>query len=65
MATSVRTISGRIPQKRGDTLVKTIEKKYNVDLDYRSDAKLSTVLKETGAKSLSKLIQMVDASKKK
>ncbi len=65
MTTSVRTISGRIPQKRGDTLVKTIEKKYNVDLDYRSDAKLSTVLKETGAKSLSKLIQMVDVSKKK
>ena len=59
------TNSGRIPQKRGDTLVRTIEKKYNVDLDYRSDAKLSTVLKETGAKSLSKLIKMVDETKKK
>lgn len=59
-----RTISGRIPQKRGDTLVKTIEKKYSVDLGYRSDAKLSTVLRDTGAPSLSKLIQMVDATKK-
>ncbi len=63
--TTQHTISGRIPQKRGDTLVRTIEKKYNVDLDYRSDAKLSTVLKETGARSLSKLIKMVDATKKK
>ena len=60
-----RTASGRIPQKRGDTLVKTIEKKYKVDLDYRADAKLSTVLKETGASSLSQLIKMVDATKKK
>lgn len=60
-----RTNSGRIPQKRGDTLVKTIEKKYDVDLGYRADAKLSTVLKETGAPSLSKLIKMVDATKKK
>ena len=58
-----RTKSGRIPQKRGDTLVRTIEKKYNVDLKHRSDAKLSTVLKSTGASSLSKLIEMVDATK--
>ncbi len=60
-----RTNTGRIPQKRGDTLVKTIEKKYDVDLNYRSDAKLSTVLNDTGAKSLSQLIKMVDATKKK
>ena len=57
--------NGRIPQKRGDTLIGTIEKKYRVDLGYRSDAKLSTVLSETGALSLSKLIKMVDASKGK
>lgn len=60
-----RTNTGHIPQKRGDTLVKTIEKKYDVDLNYRSDAKLSTVLNDTGAKSLSQLIKMVDATKKK
>ena len=62
--TKSRTNSGRIPQKRGDTLVKTIEKKYNVDLNYRSDAKLSTVLKNIGASSLSQLIKIVDATKK-
>ncbi len=60
-----RTQSGQISKKRGDTLVKTIEKKYNVDLGYRPDAKLSTVLKNTGAPSLSKLIKMVDETKKK
>lgn len=54
-----------IRQKRGDTLVKTIEKKYKVDLGYRSDTKLSTVLKDTGATSLSKLIRMTDATKRK
>lgn len=54
-----------IRQKRGDTLVKTIERKYNINLGYRSDKKLSNVLKETGATSLSKLIKMVDETKRK
>jgi len=49
-------------KKRGDTLVKTIEKKYQVDLGYRADAKLSTVLKKAGANSLSELIRMADAT---
>ena len=48
----------QIHQKRGDTLVKTIEKKYGVDLGYRSDAKLHTVLRESGVPSLSKLLKM-------
>lgn len=60
----VRTQSGRIPQKRGDTLVKTIEKQYKIDLGYRSDAKLSTVLKKEGASSLSKLIKMTESANK-
>ncbi len=47
-----------IRKKRGDTLVRTIEKKYKVDLGRRSDAKLHTLLKESGAPSLSKLLQM-------
>ncbi len=51
-------MSKLIPKKRGDTLVKTIEKKYGVDLDYRSDAKLHTVLKREGLPSLSKLLKM-------
>ncbi|MDP3988684.1 MAG: hypothetical protein Q8P93_00390 [bacterium] len=53
----------KIRQKRSDTLVKTIEKKYGVDLHYRSDAKLHTDLKEAGIPSLSKLLKI--AQKKK
>ena len=60
-----RTQTGKIRRKSGDTLVGTIERRYKVDLGHRSDAKLSTVLKSTGAPSLSKLIEMVDASEKK
>lgn len=52
-----------IRQKRGDTLVKTIEKKYGVDLKYRSDAHLYTVLKQEGLPSLSKLLKMVQTTK--
>jgi hypothetical protein len=52
-----------IRQKRGDTLVKTIEKKYGVDLGYRSDAQLHTVLKSEGLPSLSKLLKMTKAGK--
>ncbi len=59
------TKSGRIPQKRGDTLVKTIEKQYKIDLGYRSDTKLSTVLKKEGVPSLSKLIKMTESKRKK
>jgi hypothetical protein len=51
-----------IRKKRGDTLVKTIEKKYGVDLGYRSDAQLHTVLKKEGLPSLSKLLKMTKKS---
>ncbi len=51
-----------IRQKRKDTLVKTIEKKYGVDLGYRSDAQLHTVLKNEGLPSLSKLLKMTRVS---
>jgi len=51
-------MSKMIHKKRGDTLVKTIEEKYGVDLGYRSDAQLHTVLKEEGLPSLSKLLEM-------
>lgn len=47
-----------IHQKRGDTLVRTIEKKYGVDLGYRSDTQLHTVLKKEGLPSLSRLLEM-------
>jgi len=41
-----------------DTLIKTIEKKFGVDLGYRSDAQLHTFLKKEGVPSLSKLLKM-------
>jgi len=56
-------MSKLIRQKRSDTLVKTIEKKYGVDLGYRSDAKLHTVLKESKVPSLSKLLKMTQRNK--
>lgn len=62
--TRVRTKTGKIQQKRGDTLVKTIETKYKVDLGYRSNAKLSTVLRKEGASSLSKLLKMAESTRK-
>ncbi len=51
-------MSKLIPKKRGDTLVKTIEKKYGVALPYRSDTQLHNVLKREGLPSLSKLLKM-------
>lgn len=56
-------MSKEIRKKRSDTLVKTIEKKYGVDLGYRSDAQLHTVLKQEGLPSLSKLLKMTRAGK--
>jgi len=53
-----------IRQKRGDTLVRTIEKKYGVDLSYRSDAELHTVLKNEGVPSLSKLLKITQKKKR-
>ena len=52
-----QTKSGKIREKRSDTLVRTIERKYNVDLQARSDMKLGNILKEKGLPSLSKLIK--------
>lgn len=57
-------MSKLIPRKRGDTLVKTIEKKYGVDLGHRSDAQLHTVLKKEGLPSLSKLLKMTQKKSK-
>lgn len=57
-------MSKMIHKKREDTLVKTIEQQYKVDLGYRSDAKLSTVLKNEGASSLSKLLKMAESTRK-
>lgn len=52
-----------IRKKRGDTLVKTIERDYKVKLGYRADTKLSTVLKKEGHSSMSKLLRMAERTK--
>ena len=54
----------KIRRKRGDTLAKTIEKKYGVDLGCRSDKKLHTILKDEGLPSLSKLLKMTRSKKR-
>lgn len=56
MRDRTRDLNGELRRKRGDTHAGTIEKKYGIDLDVRSDAHLDTVLKRNGAESLSDLL---------
>jgi hypothetical protein len=53
-----RDRNGRIEEKRGDTLVRTLRKEYGDDFlsEWRSNAKLSTVLEEADM-SLSELVR--------
>ena len=51
-----RNQNGLLREKRGDTHVETIEKKYGADLGARGDMHLETLLKERGYKSLNDLI---------
>jgi len=50
---------GEIHAKRDDTLVRTLRKTYGDEFlsDFRSDAKLGTVLDKTGADSLTDLVK--------
>lgn len=50
-----RDEDGEIRKKRDDTLVRTLRKTYGEEFadDFRSDATLGTVLRETGSNSLS------------
>lgn len=50
-----RDANGEIRRKRSDTLVGTLRREYGDDFadDLRRDARLGTVLRETGAESLS------------
>jgi len=57
MAIKKRNNGGRMPEKRTDTLVRTIEKKYQIDFGVRSDMKLGNFLKKQGLPSLSKLLK--------
>jgi hypothetical protein len=54
-----RDRDGEIRQKRRDTLVGTLRETYGSDFakGYRSDAKLSTVLRSTGAETLSEYLE--------
>lgn len=51
-----RNLNGQLRDKRDDTHMGTIEKKYGIDLDVRSDMELGTFLKEKNIKSLNDLI---------
>lgn len=53
-----RDLDGRIERKHGNTRVGTLRGTYQgFAQDFRSDAKLSTVLRETGSSSLSKFLK--------
>lgn len=52
-----RNQGGRLRDKRDDTHVGTIEKKYDRDFGVRSDKQLGNFLKEKGVASLNDLIQ--------
>jgi hypothetical protein len=54
-----RDNDGEIRHKRSDTLVRTLRETYGEDFasDYRSDAKLGTVLKGEDANTLSELLK--------
>lgn len=58
-----QTNSGKIRRKREDTLIKNIEKKYDVNFNVRGDMKLGTYLKDKGLPSLSKALDKVTKKK--
>ncbi len=56
---------GQFRQKRSDTKMGTVEKKYGKDFGVRSDKKLGNYLKEQGYSSLSGLISSKNGKRKK
>jgi hypothetical protein len=54
-----RDKDGEIDRKHGNTRVGTLRKTYGEDFlgEWRSDAKLETVLEDTGSESLSQLVK--------
>lgn len=52
-----RTQGGRLRDKRDDTHMGTIEKKYDRDFGVRGDKQLGNFLKEKGIASLNDLIE--------
>jgi hypothetical protein len=58
-------MSQQIRQKRSDTKIGTIEKKYGVDLGARSDMKLGNYLKKEGLPSMSKALRSIEKKSSK
>jgi hypothetical protein len=52
-----RTLEGDLRAKRSDTLVRTIEEQYGVDLGVRGDMKLGTLRDKVGEHELAKVIR--------
>jgi hypothetical protein len=52
-----RNDDGPLRAKRSDTRVDTVEEMYHKDFGVRGDMHLGTLLKQTGAKSLSELLK--------
>jgi hypothetical protein len=52
-----RNQDGHLREKRGDTHVGTVEKKYGCDFGVRSDMHLDTLLEQEGVASLNDLIK--------
>lgn len=59
MTQKKKTNSGQFQKKRGDTLIRSVEKTYGVNFNVRGDTKLSTYLKKAGLPSLSKALDKV------
>ncbi len=54
-----RDLDGRIERKHGNTLVRSLRETYGQGFapGFRSDAKLSTILRESGRASLSEFLK--------
>ncbi len=61
---SRNSVGGQLRDKRDDTHVATIEKKYDRDFGVRGDMQLGTLLKRTGHASLNDLIHSPEGRKK-
>ena len=55
--------NGKLRDTRDDKHVGTLEKQYNRDFDVRSDMHIDTLLKKTGKKSVSELINSKEGKK--
>jgi hypothetical protein len=51
-----RTADGTLREKRGDTLMGTIEQQYGLELGVRSDMRWDTYKERTGAESINDLV---------